>query len=401
MAETEQSLAAMQKTMELVFIEVGKGLQAAKRDNIYGSQGSVQPDTMAIRRLDDKFQCAIDNIEEEIVRAKSILLRDLQQLRAKEAAATQPKPAPVPKAEETSENAPKEAPPMVPIVDFGARNPQSQFGGDGAADSTLDRLQKSIAHAQNIVRSPNTAGKELQSAKGADNSVNQASASDICILPNELLFNSPTETKDQPERSSADVSKNIASNVNDEVAKVDAQVANASKPSTEAPYPDAQENPTDIDSLFEEINSNQNTKESDNPDFADVGFTAGGDFAFPTTTAPTNNPDIDSPMTGMESYAASNNQTEDFNMLDFPNNTEDAAAGNGTTNADIFDFPNDNNGGSGGAGGGSSSDMDLGISTESSFDDLLEGMDFDADDGAGGGGMEHDGKFDAAFFGLS
>lgn len=281
-------------------------------------------------------------------------------------------------------------------MDFGVGTSQAQVKGDVDSGTTLDRLQKSIGEVQKIVRSPNTAGNEVPATKSQGDLSNQ-------ILPNESLFESPTETNNQAGTSSADESKKLDHTPKEETSKDNTQGAELSKTSTEAPNTVPQTNATDIDSLFGGDDSNPNTNESQNADFADIDFTAGDDFTFPATTAPANT-DLDSLMPGIGSYAAVS-QSEDFNMLDFSNNT-DAANGNGNTGGDtamdaMLDLSNDNNAGSGDNGGNSSNNNDMGMNTESNFDDLLDGMDFgDADDGLGGGDMEH-GEFDDAFFGLT
>ncbi len=115
----------------------------------------------------------------------------------------------------------------------------------------------------------------------------------------------------------------------------------------------------------------------------------GGEFDLSSFGNHTNNDsgDPNSILPGLESFG--NGSGGDFNMLDVSNNATDHQ-GAGDNAGDDF--------------GMSGGDLDtaLGIgANESTFDDLLEGIDFgDADDGTGDSMMQH-GEFDDDFFGIS
>lgn len=373
---------------------MGKTLQRAKREGRTPIHPYARLPT-GIPVLKEGFHDSLDNIEEEIVRAKAVLHRDLEKLQAKRAAA-EPKPLPV--LTPPLEPLPNEIP-SVPISIMHPAEEVSldQFGRDSTSESTLDRLQKSIGSVQEILKSPKTAPKELSSTKEAGNSSNQTTTPSNRILPDESLFESPSVPKGQAENQSSEEVKKLGSVAEEDKARNgNTQDLNLSKPNNEV----SNANSTDIDSLFGTNNSNEN----DNIDFADIDFTAGDDFTFQESTTAQNNSDLDALMPGIESYA-NVNQSDDFNMLDFPHNT-DSAKGIGNANTDtaiddLFDFPDDNNAGSGNVEGNTSNNNELGISAESNFDDLLDDMDFpDADDGTGERTMEH-GEFDEAFFGLT
>jgi hypothetical protein len=153
---------------------------------------------------------------------------------------------------------------------------------------------------------------------------------------------------------------------------------------------------TTVDSLFD-----GNNGESDF-NFDDYNFSGdgtgnqnddfggnGGDFDLSSFGNQTNNDsgDPNSILQGLESFG--DGSGADFNLLDISNNATD--------NQGVSDNAGDEYGMSGG-----DLDMALGMgANESTFDDLLEGIDFgDDDDGTGGDMMEH-GEFDEEFFGIN
>jgi hypothetical protein len=137
--------------------------------------------------------------------------------------------------------------------------------------------------------------------------------------------------------------------------------------------------------LFDDFNFSGDGTGNQNDEF---GGNAGG-FDLSSFGNQTNNDsgDPNSILQGLESFG--DGSGGDFNLLDMSNNaTDNHGAG-------------DNAGDDFGMSGGDL-DMALGMgANESTFDDLLDGIDFgDGDDGTGGDMMEH-GEFDDAFFGLN
>ena len=136
---------------------------------------------------------------------------------------------------------------------------------------------------------------------------------------------------------------------------------------------------------FDDYNFPGDGTDNQNDDFGGNG----GDFDLSSFGNQTNHGsgDPNSILQGLESFG--DGSGADFNMLDMSNNTTD--------NQGAGDNAGDDYGMSGG-------DLDIALgmgANESTFDDLLEGMDFgDADDGTGGDMMEH-GDFDDEFFGLN
>jgi hypothetical protein len=166
---------------------------------------------------------------------------------------------------------------------------------------------------------------------------------------------------------------------------------------SEAPVTGGLQNTT-LDELFD-----SNNGESD-LNFEDFNFSGdgsgsgnrnddfggnGGEFDLSSfgNQANNDNGDPNSMLQGLDTFG--DGSGGDFNLLDMSNNATD------NQGAD------DNAGGEFGMSGGDF-DMALGMgANESTFDDLLEGMDFgDGDDGTGGDVMEH-GDFDDVFFGLN
>jgi len=133
---------------------------------------------------------------------------------------------------------------------------------------------------------------------------------------------------------------------------------------------------------FDDFNFSGDGSGNQNNDFGGNG----GGFDLSSFGNQTNNDsgDPNSILQGLENFNDRNGG--DFNLLDMSNNaTDNQGAG-------------DNAGDDFGMSGG---DLDMALGMESTFDDLLEGMDFgDGDDGTGGDMMEH-GDFDDSFFGLN
>ncbi|PNY27220.1 Uncharacterized protein TCAP_02840 [Tolypocladium capitatum] len=88
-------LDALQLLVNDVLVQTGKALRASRRDthgNIAPVHGSLQaklPDTIK------QFHAALDDLESDIIRAKSVLLRDLNELQAQRKPAEQLQPRPV------------------------------------------------------------------------------------------------------------------------------------------------------------------------------------------------------------------------------------------------------------------------------------------------------------------
>ncbi|EFY85613.1 hypothetical protein MAC_08329 [Metarhizium acridum CQMa 102] len=74
-------LDALQLLVNDVLVQTGKALRASRRD----SQGNLPPQGVLQPKLPDTiraFHSALDDLENDIIRAKSVLLRDLNQLKA-------------------------------------------------------------------------------------------------------------------------------------------------------------------------------------------------------------------------------------------------------------------------------------------------------------------------------
>ncbi|KID73107.1 uncharacterized protein G6M90_00g088070 [Metarhizium brunneum] len=80
--KAKDPLDALQLLVNDVLVQTGKALRASRRDsqgNFPPSQGVLQPKLPDTIRA---FHSALDDLENDIIRAKSVLLRDLNQIRA-------------------------------------------------------------------------------------------------------------------------------------------------------------------------------------------------------------------------------------------------------------------------------------------------------------------------------
>jgi hypothetical protein len=133
---------------------------------------------------------------------------------------------------------------------------------------------------------------------------------------------------------------------------------------------------------FDDFNFSGDGSGNQNNDFGGNG----GEFDLSSFGNQTNNGsgDPNSIIQGLENFGDGNG--EEFNLLNMSNNATDNQGAGDNAGDDI---------------GMSGGDLDMALGMESTFDDLLEGMDFgDGDDGTGGDMIEH-GDFDDEFFGLN
>jgi hypothetical protein len=139
----------------------------------------------------------------------------------------------------------------------------------------------------------------------------------------------------------------------------------------------------DADLNFDDFDFSGDNTENQNHDFGNNG--EGFDLSSFGNHDNNENGGTNSLLQGLESFG--DGSAGDFAMLDASNATGNQGG--------------ENSGGDFETGGGDM-DMNLGMINESTFDDLLDGMDFGdrLDDGTGGHLMEH-GEFDDVFFGIN
>ncbi|POR37174.1 Uncharacterized protein TPAR_02644 [Tolypocladium paradoxum] len=134
-------LDALQLLVNDVLVQTGKALRASRRDshgNVAPAHGSLQaklPDTIK------QFHAALDDLESDIIRAKSVLLRDLNDLQAQKQAPEQPQPqsveppstspmtidldsSPPPAAKDRPVKTEPAAKPVAPFPDMGMSLPE-------------------------------------------------------------------------------------------------------------------------------------------------------------------------------------------------------------------------------------------------------------------------------------
>ncbi|KAG5920304.1 hypothetical protein E4U42_006246 [Claviceps africana] len=97
-AKAKDPLDALQSLVNDVLIQTGKALRASRRD----SHGNLPPTHMQAKLPDtiSAFHSALDSLEHDIIRAKSVILRDINKLKKQKTSATEdsknlPQPQPV------------------------------------------------------------------------------------------------------------------------------------------------------------------------------------------------------------------------------------------------------------------------------------------------------------------
>ncbi|KAG4429249.1 hypothetical protein IFR05_015266 [Cadophora sp. M221] len=331
-------LDVLQSMINAILIETGKALRPSNKE---GGRTLTTVNTRLrtiIPSAVENFHMALDDLECEIIRAKSVLLRDLDELKAKRIALENP----VPILEEVIEERPAE---------MNTSNGNSILGDDlyTSPQTTIKEERRTRSPEKQMPNEQNLPVPEP--ATGIAIQVSE----DVKVPPQ-----GPT-----PPSSSNDAnleSKPIGLGIKTEVAA--------------ALEEDLQNSP--IDSLFE-MADNENGDSALN--FDDM------DFSLDTTqnqdTSQTQNNEFD--LSNFGNLNPNPNQTNTNTNTDEQNKLGD----------DLFAMAQE-------MGGGDSMDLDIDLSMAGAEDSIFNDMFYEGgdDEGMSGGGEIQHGEFDNAFFGL-
>ncbi|CZT40679.1 uncharacterized protein RSE6_00319 [Rhynchosporium secalis] len=335
-------LDVLQSMINAILIETGKALRPSSKD---GKRAVANVNTRLrtiIPSAVDNFHMALDDLECDIIRAKSVLLRDLDELRAKRIALENP----VPILEEVVEETPTAT---------NTTNGNTMLGSE-------------------LHTSPQEAIKEERSTRSPENRRENETQSP----PPDLLAEAKSKPIEDVNPPLQDLAPPAPSNETSLESKpIGLGITNEGAPAIHA----GNLQNSSVDSPFE-IAENETNDSALN--FDDI------DFSLDTST------NIQDP---------SQSQSNDLDLSNFgntnpmPNNTITNANANANSETkskpvdDLFDFPQD-------IGTGDAMDLDMGMAgaEDSVFDDMFFGG--GEDEGASGGGEIQHGEFDNAFFGL-
>ncbi|KAH8667999.1 hypothetical protein BGZ60DRAFT_515447 [Tricladium varicosporioides] len=362
-------LDVLQGMLSGILIETGRALKASNKDGGRALASSNARLQATIPTTAENFQQALDELESDILRAKAVLLRDLNELRDKRIALENPAPIieePIPSKETALEL------------------------NSSLSQSTIEETQ--------LMLQPDPYGSiKVEKLSRSPERPQPQSLPQQPDPPKETIATEPEVKVQQPSppASSANTtqeSKPIGLGINTTTTTD----PNTSAPDTAGPVDSA------IDSLFDIPESGTN---DDDLNFDDM------DFAFNSTAdtgdqSQTQNNDFDLSTFG--------NDSQNFTMPTLDTSTDAATNLATNANANANDKPNlaDNKdlddifGDLSGGAGGDVMDLDLNMdgmdnmvgAEESVFDDIF----FDTDNNMGGSGegdMEH-GNFDNNFFGI-
>ncbi|TVY35405.1 hypothetical protein LSUB1_G005805 [Lachnellula subtilissima] len=335
---SKNPLDVLQGMINGILIETGRALRASDQNGSRSLVGATSRLPTTIPSAAETFHQALDDLECEIFRAKSVISRDLEDLRAKRFVLENPAPPVI-------EEAPIGSGRVQPQPESNPTIKQEKFNSPEKAANGLNKLQQSRQDPSKdtIITAPEPA-KEIQ-------------------VPSPPASSNETTTTGKP----------IGLGIN----------TNPVPTTTSAPGTAGTAGPEDsaIDSLF------------DIPDDAngDLNFD-NMDFSYNSNT----NPDQSQTQNNEFDLSTFGNDSQDFTMSNIPP-SNDANTGTNTNNTSQNKPVEDLFAGMDTTAGGDNMDLDLDFGTlgagESVFDDLF------ATDGDAGGDMQH-GEFDSVFFGL-
>lgn len=335
--------------INMVLIETGKALRSAQKENgqaptvVASRLRAVIPSTM------ENFHTALDDLECDILRAKAVIQRDYEELRAKRLALENPEPIieePEPMAIQTNDSDMNGTPSML-----------EDSQQNAAATIKEERAQTGSPEKQDVPTSQDT-----------KDGISQGQ--------NDIKPQNPTPPS-SVERNGTESKPTGLGIITDG--------ASAAGP------PTAELQDSAIDSLFGDDND---TKDQDND-------SSGLDFAMEflqDTSTDTQGQDQSQAQHNDFDLANFGSTSQDFSMPDMNISTD--TNNTNANNSNTQNKPNDDLFGMGTAGGdGMDIDLtDLGMAgaDDSVFDDMFFG---DENNNLGGGEMEH-GAFDNEFFGI-
>lgn len=338
MSRSKNPLDSLQSMVNGILIETGRALRGSDKE---GGRTFANANTRlrsTIPSAIENFHQALDDLESDIVRAKAVLLRDLEELQSKRFALENP---PIQVAAE---------PIREPSVEVESPTKNGQVGNNQLTPQPFIKEEK--PDVSEAAPTPKDPAKET--------------ITKIPDLPKDTQNPSPPSSNDtniKPESSNLGINTTAAP-------------TDVSPPLATAELQDS------IDSLFDGLDSGNNTT-------SDLNFD-GINFLNDSTTQ-------DTSQAQNNEFDLSNfgNSPQDFNMTDIQDSTGNLNNNNSTNDIedDLFGMVNNE-------GGDDMMDLDGNNppADENSFNDLY----FMGDDGGMGGEteMEH-GEFDDVFFGLA
>jgi hypothetical protein len=393
----------------LQLIETGKALRAANQKGVKTIGYTHDRLQAFLPNAIDKFHLALDELETDIVcphqrspfaagilggtanvpkvRAKAVLGRDLRELQAKRSQLENPTMEQVEMAD--------------PVGDLGG--PPNAFSAHDAeieVSVTGAQVSEAIKEEESIAANPETANinspkSHLKTSLGSPSQPVPPSTE----VEQQDSMQKPKEFRGEDVQTEIGGSKNARDPYNIDTTQGLGISISDTVPSaaSEAPVTADLQDAT-FDSMFDAGNNDDSDL-----NFDDFGFSGdgtgnqnddfggnSGDFDLSSfgNQANQDTGDPNSLLQGLDTFA--DGSGGEFNMLEM-SNTGSNNNGVGETGADDFGMS------------GGDLDMALGMgANESTFDDLLDGMDFgDADDDGTGGDMMEHGEFDDAYFGLN
>merc|ERR1712093_369759 len=339
------ALDVLQSMINAVLIETGKALRPSNKD---GGRTLATVNTRLrtiIPSAAENFHMALDDLECDILRAKSVLLRDLDELRAKRFALENPEPI------------------LEDVVEEKAVETNTS---NGNSDTVLgDELYTSPL--TNVKEERGTTSPEKQTPNEPKTSLPDPSKDPVTQSPEDVKVPPQGPTPPASTNETSQESKPIGLGINTEGA-----------PAAEAG--DVQDSA--LDSLFDITDNNENGDSALN--FDDM------DFSLDVTS---------------QNQDTSQTQNDDFDLSNFGNSNPSQTNTIPNTNASQnqnSDDPNklgDELFAMVGGGDGMDLDLDMGMAgaEDSVFDDMFFGG--GDDEGMSGGGELQHGEFDNAFFG--
>ncbi|RDL39446.1 uncharacterized protein BP5553_03786 [Venustampulla echinocandica] len=355
---TKHPLDILQGMINGILIETGRALKTSTKDGRRALSSNNPRLQSTIPPAVETFQQALDELECDILRAKSVLSRDLEEARLKRIAL------------ETPANIPEEAPQNNGIATE-STEPETQ------PVEVNDSLQATEPEPSPIKEERQPRSPEKQQ------------------LPDITQEPMPDEPKDAPAIASGtpkglQIPSPPASynEANTTTNPIGLGINTEAKPDDSDPTTNGPQDPS-IDSLFD-IPDNDDTN-------IDLNFDS-MDFSFNTNT---NTQTQDQPQTQNDDFdlSAFGNTSPDFNLpsLNPPKDANSENIEKAAENKPVEDLLNLG----ANVGGGDSMDLDLNLDMVGAEDSAFDDMFFDNEGGMSAGGeMEHD-TYDSAFFGLS
>ncbi|KAI9052209.1 hypothetical protein LZ554_003568 [Drepanopeziza brunnea f. sp. 'monogermtubi'] len=348
-------LDILQSMINGILIETGKALRYSNKD---GARNLTNVNTRLktfIPSATENFHQALDDLESDIVRAKAVLLRDLEEIRSKRIALENPEP----------------------ILDA---DKETKLEISKSRDTTLEPSINGSANGS--APSPNVMIKQEVGNKSPEK---QTLSEPRQAVPESKHQPQPSEDVELSPRPMPTVSANEAIPDSKPVG-LGIDTKSAAPGSDSAPRTADLQNSA-VDSLFD-IPEGDNTADS-KVDFDQM------DFAFQDSSA-TQTQDTSQAQTA--NFDLSTFGTQDFNMTDLnaSANPAQAKANASSQNKQVDAFEMATS-----ADGGNSTNLNLDVEMAGAEDSVFDDIFFNDDEaGIGGQGEMQHGDFDDAFFGI-